>query len=114
MTEQTTTDEGTDPRCRAGSATDNRCPRPATRTAWGDDGPPEICVFHSRLWEINDDLGQYEAAQEMLGLWDQQARMLSCPSLEAAIESAKAEVDREVARLRREQAELEERERAGS
>ncbi len=50
----------------------------------------------------------------MLGLWDQQARMLSCPSLEAAIESAKAEVDREVARLRREQAELEERERAGS
>ena len=57
MTEQTTSAEGTDPRCRAGSATDNRCPRPATRTAWGDDGPPEICVFHSRLWELNDDLG---------------------------------------------------------
>jgi hypothetical protein len=71
-------------------------------------------VFHSRLWEINDDLGQYEAAYEMLGLWDQQARMLSCPPLEAAIEFAKAEADREVARLRREQAELEERERAGS
>ena len=49
----------------------------------------------------------------MLGLWDQQARMLSCAPLEAAIESAKAEADREVARLRREQAELEEREGVG-
>ncbi len=114
MTEQTTTAEGTDPRCRTGSETDNRCPRPATRTAWGRRRAAGDCVFHSRLWEINDDLRQYEAAQEMLGLWDQPARMLSYPPLEAAIESAKAEADREVARLRREQAELEERERAGS
>ncbi len=112
MTEQTTTcAEGTVPRCRVGSATDERCPRPATVSLF--DGPPEVCGYHERLWEISNDFGQAETAQRMLVMWEEQAGVLSCPPLQEAMRFVRAEADLEVARLRREQAELEEEERAG-
>ena len=65
------------------------------------------------MWRINDDLGQAETAQRMLVLWEEQAQMLACPPLEDAMGFVRAEAGLEVARLQREQAELEEKERAG-
>ncbi len=105
MTEQTTT-EGA--RCRVGRATGNPCPRPATVNAWGD-GPPEICEYHNELWDLSNDLGQTETAQEMLALWQRQADIVGCPPLEDAMRYVKVEADLEVARLKREIAALEER-----
>ncbi len=106
----TTTEEA--PRCRCGSRTDHQCPRPATTTVWGD-GPADICEHHKELWFISDDLVQAETAQRMLVMWEEQAYILSCQPLQDAMRFVRAEADLEVARLRREQAELEEEERAG-
>ena len=45
----------------------------------------------------------------MLVMWLEQAEMLACPPLQEVVRFVRAEGDLEVARLRREQAELEER-----
>ena len=112
MTEQTTTAaEGTDPRCRCGSRTDDPCPRPATTSVWGD-GPPDICGYHAREWDLNNELGQLENSSEWLETYERQAGMLDLEPLTEGLASVRERVDSEIARLRREQAELEERERA--
>ena len=110
MTEQTTTStEGA--RCRAGIRTVTPCPRPATVAVFGEE-PPQVCEYHDRMWATSNDLGQAETAQRMLVMWEEQAEMLACPPLEEAMRFVRAETDLEVARLRREQAELEEQERS--
>lgn len=76
------------------------------------EGAPDICEYHNSLWRINDDLGQAETAQRMLVMWEEQAGILSCAPLQEAMRFVRAEADLKVARLRREQADLEERERA--
>jgi hypothetical protein len=99
-------------RCRVGIRSGAPCPRPATVAVFGED-PPQICEYHNEWWRINNDLGQAQTAQRMLVLWEEQAEMLACPPLEDAMRFVRAEADLEVARLQREQAELEEEERAG-
>ena len=112
MTEQTTTTaEGTDPRCRCGSKTDDPCPRPATTNVWGD-GPPDICGYHAREWDLNNELGQLENSSEWLETYERQAGMLDLEPLTDALASVRERIDSEIAGLRREHAELEERERA--
>ena len=109
MAEQTTTtNEGTPPRCRAGIRTGTPCPRPATVVVFGED-PPLLCGYHDRMWAISNDLGQAEMARRMLVMWEEQAEMLACPPLQEAMRFVRAEGDLEIARLRRKQAELEER-----
>ena len=112
MTEQTTTTtEGTAPRCRVGSATDERCPRPATTNVWGD-GPHDICEYYAREWDLNNELGQLENSSEWLETYERQAGMLDLEPLTKALAS-RERLNSGIARLRREQAELEEMERTG-
>jgi hypothetical protein len=72
MTETTTTEgqerQSSAPLCRAGSATENPCRRPATVAPWPDDGTePMLCAEHFKARHLGEELDGWLFARETLG-----------------------------------------------
>ncbi len=91
-----------------GRLTDRQCPNPAATSLWGAEGAPEICEYHDKLWDLNSDLGQLENSLEWLETYERQAAMMDLDPLEEALGSARERMESELARIKRETAELEE------